>query len=116
VLGAAVLFAAFYLLAMLNRHTPAVHARYMVCTLFPIYSAGTDRIIARGFPDQPLFFTWAWFAGDLILLALTIWDWRSNRRFGPFGVAFVTMVLYHASIFVAPSIPWWVAFANWFAH
>jgi hypothetical protein len=115
-LGAAVLFAAFYLLAMLNRHTPAVHARYMVCTLFPIYSASTDRIIARGFPHQPQFFSWAWYAGDLILLALTIWDWRSDRRFGPFGVAFTTMVAYHALIFLAPSIPGWAAFANWFAH
>ena len=115
-LGAAVLFAVFYLLAMLNRHTAAMHARYMVCTLFPIYSASTDRIIGRGFPDNLFAVFSAWFAGDLILLTLAIWDWRSERRLGPFAVAFVVMVGYHALIFVAPSIPGWPAFANWFAH
>jgi hypothetical protein len=115
-LGAVVLFALFYLLAMLNRHTPATHARYMICTLFPIYSPSTDRLIGRGFPGNQLAAECAWFAGDLILLSLAIWDWRSNRRFGPFAVAFTTMVLYHSAYFVAPSIPGWAAFANWFAH
>ena len=74
VLGAAVLFVTFYALAMLNRHTPATHARYMVSTLFPIYSASTDRLIGRGFPDNQLAAVCAWFAGDLILLTLAIWD------------------------------------------
>jgi hypothetical protein len=115
-LGAAALFAAFYLLAMLNRHTPATHARYMVCTLFPIYTASSDRIFVRGFPGHPLTALWGWLAGDLILLTLAIWDWRSDRRFGPFAVALTTMVVYQGLVFAAPSIPGWAAFANWFAN
>jgi len=47
---------------------------------------------------------------------LAIWDWRSERRFGPFAVVFAVMLAYHALVFVAPAIPGWAAFASWFAH
>jgi hypothetical protein len=112
-LGKVVLFACFYVLAMLNRHAPAAHARYMACTLLPLYAEGTDRLIA---PRYGLLATsWGWFAGDLVLLALAIWDWRSGRRFGPFTVALAVMIVYHALLFATPlGLPGWAAFTDWF--
>jgi hypothetical protein len=117
VLGAALLFAVFYALAIVYRKTPATHARFMVCTVFPIYTAGTDRIAAQVFPDaDPLLVTpVAWALGDLLLLALAIWDWRSRRRISAFAVAFAALLTYQSLSFVAPVIPGWVAFTEWFA-
>ena len=115
-LGAAALFAAFYVLAIANRRTATTHAGYMVCTLFPIYSAGTDRAIVRMFSStSPFDAAWAWFAGDLLLLMLAVWDWRSSRRMGTFAVAFVAMAVYHALIFATPAIPGAASFAEWVA-
>jgi hypothetical protein len=117
VLGAAFLFALFYALAILYRKTPATHARFMVCTVFPIYTAGTDRIAGQVFPDaNPLLVTpVAWAVGDVLLLALVIWDWQSRRRIGAFAVALALLLSYQSLMFVAPMIPGWVAFTEWFA-
>ena len=110
-----VLFGCFYLLAMVNRHTPSAHVRHMVCTLFPIYTEGTDRLIV---PHYGLLGSiWGWLAGDLVLAALAIWDWRCGRRFGPFTVALAAMLVFHALVFASPfGIPGWAAFSDWFAH
>jgi hypothetical protein len=44
-------FVALYLLAMYHRRTPAIHARYMLCTVFPLFTPVTDRLIFRNFPS-----------------------------------------------------------------
>jgi hypothetical protein len=114
ILGAAVLFATFYALAILNRGAPPTHARLMVCTVFPLYTAAADRILTSllgGFtPAVPA----AWYLGDLVLLALAIWDWRSHRRLNVFPFAFITMLGFHAAIFVSPQVPFWRTFTDWF--
>ena len=84
--------------------------------MFPIYTEATDRLIGPrfGLPATTL----GWFAGDVLLLVLAIWDRRPERRFGPFAVAFTAMIAYHALVFVAARfrIPGWAAFTDWFAH
>ncbi|HUL81095.1 MAG TPA: hypothetical protein VL131_03070 [Gammaproteobacteria bacterium] len=117
VLGGISLFGVFYVLAMCYRRAPQTHARFMVATVFPIYPAATDRLIGRllAFDDtfRPSQLV-AWYAGDLLLLALALWDWRSNRRLGVFALVLTIMLVYQASIFtLADSAPW-KTFANWF--
>jgi hypothetical protein len=86
----AVLFIAFYGLALANRKTAVAHGGFMMCTAFPILAAGTDRIIfvyfpsvlerlptAGGAPNAPIV---AWVITDVTLIALSIWDWMSHRR------------------------------------
>jgi hypothetical protein len=117
VLGAAFLFAFFYALAIVYRKTPATHARFMACTVFPIYTAGTDRIAGQVFPGaNPLLVPpVAWAVGDVLLLALVIWDWQSRRRIGAFAVALALLVAYQSLTAVAPLIPGWLSFTEWFA-
>lgn len=119
-----VVFVVFYLLAMLNRHTPAVHARFMLCTVFPLFTPVTDRLIfahapavlayvprLNGSPVAPA----AGFAlADLILIGLSLWDWRSNRRLGVFPVALGILVLYHWSVLLWHRYGFWEDFTAWF--
>lgn len=113
ILGAAFLFAIFYALAVLNRGEPPTHARLMVCTVFPVYTAATDRIL-RGLSDGFGPAIAAWLLGDVLLAALAIWDWRSHRRLNVFPFAFITMLGFHIAIFASPRIPIWRSFTDWF--
>ena len=113
-LGAAVLFATFYLLAIAARKTPQRHARLMICTVFPMYSAATDRGLVEIFGAESLMPLAAWLAGDLVLLGLATWEWRARTGSRIFAGAFLTMFSYHVLIFVAPLIPPWRLFADWF--
>ena len=46
-----VTFVTLFALAMLYRKQPAVHARFMVSTLFPLFPPVTDRLIGRFMPS-----------------------------------------------------------------
>src|SRR6186997_1237627 len=51
VVNALIVFIIFYALAMYNRKKSGVHARYMLCTIFPFFTPATDRIIHLYFPS-----------------------------------------------------------------
>ena len=53
-------------------------------------------------------------AADLILLALSWWDWRANRRLGVFPVALAVLLVYHAGTLALHRVPAWNAFAGLF--
>jgi uncharacterized integral membrane protein len=84
VVNALIVFLILYGLAMYNRRTPAIHARYMICTVFPMFTPVTDRIIHIYFPfllkylptidHTPSVPVVGFLLGDLILLGLCIWD------------------------------------------
>jgi hypothetical protein len=54
---------------------------------------------------------------DLILLALTLWDWRANRRFDVFPTALAVLLVYHLATLGLHRLPAWsafcVTFLNW---
>jgi hypothetical protein len=123
-LNATVLFGVIYGLAMYYRRDSQRHARYMVCTLFPLFTPVTDRLIAfhaqgvralmptvDGGPVVP-------FAGfllaDAMVIALAIWDWRRNRRLDVFPVVLGLLLVYHVSVMTLHLVPAWHAFAVWF--
>ena len=118
-----VTFVSLFALAMLYRKQPAVHARFMVSTLFPLFPPVTDRLIARFVPAA---LDWmpriggaeilqvAGFAiADAILVGLALWDWRANRR-QVFPVALAIVVAGQIAILNLHRVGLWQAFGPWF--
>ena len=51
---------------------------------------------------------------DLLLLALSWWDWRANRRLNVFPVALGVLLVYHVGTLTLHRVPAWNAFGVWF--
>lgn len=122
--NATIALAIFYGLAIYYQKQPLVHARYMICTIFPMFTPVTDRLIYRhyrplldymptidGYPVAPAA---GFLLADILLVGLVIWDWRNNKRLGPFAVALGILLLYHTSVLYWYDTSVWKAFAKWF--
>jgi hypothetical protein len=120
----AVAFVVLYGLAMISRHDPARHARYMVCTVFPLFTPVTDRLIYAHWPsltslvpalnNVPLVQIVGFALADLLLVAFVVWDWRARRRAYAFAIAFGVIATYHASVLSLYRFEFWRTFADWF--
>jgi hypothetical protein len=123
-LNALAAFVVLYGLAIYYRRNPQVHGRYMLCTVFPLFTPVTDRLIAGHVPQllayvphvngSPLVQVAGFLLADLILVMLALWDWRANERTNVFPVALAVLVLYHASVLTLPFVRAWGAFCGWF--
>ncbi len=124
VLNALLVFGVFYGLAIGYKHKPAVHARFMLCTIFPLFTPVTDRLIAfhlkpligmvpvvAGGPMLPVI---GFVLADLMLIGLSLWDWRTHKRFDVFPVALLVLLAYHISVFTFFRVGFWQSFGNWF--
>jgi len=124
VLNALIAFVVFYGFAIYFRKKPVIHARYMVCTIFPMFTPATDRIIYIYFPSwvkylptiekNPIAPVAGFLLADLILIGLSIWDWRAHKRWNVFPIALVILVLYHYSVLNFYKFEWWQSFTGWF--
>jgi hypothetical protein len=124
IVNALVAFLVLYALAMVYRRRPALHARYMVSTVFPLFTPVTDRLIGRFLPSlvpmvpridgSPVLPFAGFVLADAMLVGLFLWDWRVNRRVDVFLVAFAVLVLYHVSVMTFYRLPVWASFAAWF--
>jgi hypothetical protein len=122
--NAAVVFAIIYVLAMIYRRQPLLHARYMVCTVFPLFTPITDRLIYAHWPsltslvptlsNVPLVQIYGFALADLLLVGLIAWDWRAKRRVHAFAVAFGIIATYHASVLLLYRYELWRTFGDWF--
>jgi hypothetical protein len=118
-----VTFVTLFVLAMVYRNRPAVHARFMVATLFPLFTPVTDRLIGRFAPSvfgmvptldgSPLVQCAGFLMADATLAGLAVWDWRRNHR-GVFFVALAIMLVYQASVLTFHRFGFWQAFGPWF--
>jgi hypothetical protein len=118
-----VAFVALFVLAMLNRATPAVHARFMVATVFPLFPPVTDRLIARFLPSiiddmpriggAPIVQCVGFGIADAILLGLALWDWRANGR-RVFLAALAIVVAGQTAILTLHRFEFWQVFGPWF--
>jgi hypothetical protein len=119
-----VAFAIFYGLAIAARRDSPTHARWMVCTVFPLFTPVTDRLIgahlaplARYMPQidgAPILPAAGFAAADLILVGLAWWDWRTHGRRDVFLVALCVLLLYHVGTLALHRVPLWGAFCAWF--
>ncbi len=119
-----VAFAAFYGLAIARRRDAQTHARWMLCTVFPLVTPVTDRLIGAHLPPlvgmvpridgSPILPTVGFALADLTLIALSWWDWRVNRRRDVFPVALGVLLVYHVGTLTLHRVPLWNAFCVWF--
>ena len=119
-----VAFAVLYGLAIHYRRDPRVHGRYMLCTVFPLFTPVTDRLIGAHAPrllafvphvnGSPLVQVAGFVLADLILIGLSLWDWRANKRTNVFPIALAVLLAYHASVLTLPFAPPWGVFCAWF--
>ena len=123
VLNALIAFIILYGLAIYYRKKSALHARYMLCTVFPFLTPATDRIMFVYFPStieyfpmlngQPNVMILGFALADIILIGLCIWDWRSHRRLNVFPVALVVLLFYHYSVNTFYQYDFWKSFSDW---
>ncbi|HZI26025.1 MAG TPA: hypothetical protein VFD46_13160 [Chryseolinea sp.] len=123
VVNALVAFVLLYGLAIFHRKRSAIHARYMLCTVFPFLTPATDRILFIYFPStlkyfpilngQPNVMLIGFFLADVMLIGLIIWDWYSHRRLNVFPVALVILVAYHWSVNAFYKYDFWKTFCDW---
>ena len=111
------IFAVAYVQAIRHRHTPALHARYMVCTALAIFDPIVARVLFFQLGTVPPFMQLATFAMiDAILLALILRE--RGRESGPATRVFPAMLALFVAVeipqFVVPEMPWWRAFAEWY--
>lgn len=111
-------FAIIYGLAIYHRKNSALHSRYMICTVFPLITPVTDRLIYKYFPSlielaptmpdgSPMVPALGFAFGDLILLILVIWDWRKHQRLSVFPFVLGLLLLYHISVLTFYKYPFW---------
>jgi hypothetical protein len=116
-------FAIFYGLSMWHRKKPLTHARYMLCTIFPLFTPITDRLIYKYFPEliqlvpelerMPLVQLIGFALADVLLLTLLLWDWKSHKRLDVFPVVFLVMGLFQLSVLTFYKFAFWKQIANW---
>jgi hypothetical protein len=121
---AVAVFALFFGLAIHYRRDSQRHARWMVCTVFPLFTPVTDRLIGAHVPSlvglvpridgSPILPVAGFVLADLILVALALWDWRANKRANVFPIALGVLLVYHASVLTLYRVPAWHAFCAWF--
>lgn len=118
-----IVFAILYVLAIWYKKKSAIHARYMISTVFPIITPVTDRLIYKYFdflvplapttPEgMPLVPVFGFAIGDLILVILIIMDWRKHKRLTVFPFVLVLLVLYHLSVLIFYRHEFW----HWIAE
>ncbi len=113
-----------YCLGIYYRKEASIHARYMISTVFPLFTPITDRIIhnyispmvpyAPTVDGNPLVPFYGFLLANLILVALLIWDWRAHKGKGVFITVLVVMLLFHISVFTFHQFTFWERFAGWF--
>jgi hypothetical protein len=123
VVNALIVFVVLYALAMYHKKQSTIHARYMLCTAFPMFTPITDRIVYNYFPSllnyvpiiegQPTVPIIGFAMADLMLIGLSIWDWRSHKRWNVFPFVLLLLLLYHFSFFTFYKYEWWQQFSTW---
>jgi uncharacterized membrane protein YozB (DUF420 family) len=109
------LFIASWVMAILRRRVPGLHARYMVCTAFAAIDAVLARLLFFNLPpfSNPFVYQWVGFGvTDLVIGLLFLADRGPHRR--AFAHMFVLFTLMHALWFTAAQGAAWLALVRWF--
>ncbi|MHA8059190.1 hypothetical protein [Aquirufa nivalisilvae] len=124
VLNALLVFIILYGLAIYHKNKGTIHARYMLCTVFPMIPPITDRIIGTHLPSllkylptlegYPLVPIYSFAIVDILLLFLCIWDFRSHKRWNVFPFVLLLLVGYHLSVLNFYKFNFWMEFGEWF--
>ncbi len=116
-LAAIALFLASYVLAMVYRRRPALHARYMIATGLTLIDPVVARLLFFYFPplSHDLHYQAIGYGLTLLVLALLIWRERGERAGrAAFPVAFALFALVYGLWFTLGQTPLWQAAASWY--
>jgi len=115
---------AIYGLAIYHRKRPLIHARYMICTVFPLFTPLTDRLIYGHFrpliqyvptiEGNPIVPIVGFLMADLLVLGLILWDWKNDKRLDVFPKVLIILLIYHISLFTFYKFGFWNDFGVWF--
>ena len=115
-----------YGLAIHYRHKSRIHARYMICTALTMITPIFARILgsyllpperAQFLPQIagfPLYMVFTDTIVNGILIALSIWDWKSRQRLNVFPVVLVAFILFQSFTYVAHHLESWKIVSEWF--
>lgn len=116
-------FGLMYGLAIYHVKKPLVHARYMVSTLFPMFTPLTDRLIYFNFRSivsffpaiegQPMVWLFGFALANLILIGLAIWDWKSKKRSYIFLTVLGINIIYDISVISFYKFSVWQRIGDW---
>jgi hypothetical protein len=117
-------FGVLYGLAVYHRNKPTIHARYMLSTVFPLFTAFVPRLIGtsetlthfaiRTFGTFAALGQAALIPADIAAAGLSLWDWRTNRRLGPFPISLALLLTIHFATITLYRAPLWQSFVEWF--
>jgi hypothetical protein len=113
-----VLFGLSYVLAIVKRHTVALHARFMVCTAFTLIDPIVIRLMFWMGSRTPTWnYQWVTFGlTDLVIVALIFLERPSTSGRKVFPIMLAVFVLAQIpALFGLTNTPVWQAFASWFA-
>jgi hypothetical protein len=110
-------FLLLYGLAMYHRHDRLLHARYMLCTALPFFTAFVPRLL-EGSPllvnlSVAMFGSFVALSqaglipADIALVVMSALDWRARRRPAVFPSALACLFSIHVSPLVLHSLPAW---------
>jgi hypothetical protein len=116
-------FGIIYGLAIYHRKKPLIHARFMICTIFPILTPLTDRLVhhyARpilsllpSMNNSPMVWLVGFVIADLLLIGLLIWDARVHKKWNVFPLVLGLVGLYHLSVISFYHFSFWRSLADW---
>ncbi|MBK9106724.1 MAG: hypothetical protein IPL92_19725 [Saprospiraceae bacterium] len=116
-------FAILYGLSMWHRKTPLTHARYMVCTVFPLFTPITDRLIYKYFQEfipmvpvlegMPLVQLIGFALADTLLITLLIWDWKAHKRLDVFPFVMLVIGLFQLAVLTFYKFSFWRIIGDW---
>ena len=125
VLNALIAFLILYGLAIKNRKNHVLHSRFMICTVLPMVTPITDRLIYRylrpltqyapKIDDRvPIVPIYGFVLADLLLITLIFINWKDQNKRQPFFIALIVMVIYHFSVLNFYKYNFWQSFSKWF--
>lgn len=125
-LGDATLFFLCWALAMLHRKTPAVHARYIVCTAVTFIPPVFDRLFSRYaltphtasllpiVGGQPFTILPSFLMVFAVLAGLWRWDARSAKKSAVFARMLAVFAVFYAIPLILIRLPWWRSVIVWY--
>jgi hypothetical protein len=110
-------FVLAYILAIVHRHTPELHGRYMFCTALALVDPIVARLLYYAFEIEFPLGQFITFGGVVALLVILIgMDRRRGKPLRVFPGMLTAFIVLVAPTFFLPQQPVWTQFAEWYAR
>ncbi|MCO5949997.1 hypothetical protein [Mucilaginibacter flavidus] len=110
-------FLVLYLLAIINKHRPPYHMRYMIATSLAIAGAGLRRVFTHmvGLNGAEAVLL-GFLIPDLLLAALIVYDKIKGNNSRAYVIAFIILAISHYSYYFIPDSALWQSVSGYFVR